>query len=432
VSGRATPSKPVPARAWALGAVAAVAASAAVAWSSPLGIDYAGPDCAPEVCDDAAPSIEALAEGDLDGFFASQPPMGSFSLVLRTPPALIANALGGGGDLAAYRLGVFVCVLAAGLLAVLLAATMARRGRPWTAWALVPAACVVSPLTYQAAWYGHPEEVLGAALVVAAVLAAGSGRWLLAGLAIGCAVATKQWAALAVLPVLIAAPPGTRMRLAAAGTVALAALTVPLAAGDPGRFRAAQENVSVAAEYTNTITATNIWWPVASESSGRGLDHDGESAILTQYSLDPGFGRLARFIVIGLALALTLLYARRRAGASPEEVLQLVALLFLLRCMLDPLTFSYHHTPFLVALVSYEALRRRLPVLSAFAIGALLLMDEVVAPSGDPALINAAYLAWTLPLAATLAVSILAPARLRADGRRLGLDLEPPAARAVG
>jgi len=97
-------------------------------------------------------------------------------------------------------------------------------------------------------------------------------------------------------------------------------------------------------------------------------------------------------------------------------VLQLVALLFLLRCMLDPLTFSYHHTPFLVALISFEALRRRVPVLSAYSIGALLLMNELVVPSGEPGLINAFYLGWTIPLAAVMALSLYGRTAARSLG----------------
>ena len=119
------------------------------------------------------------------------------------------------------------------------------------------------------------------------------------------------------------------------------------------------------------------------------------------------FNRLT--IKSGEAVAAAQELARRRG--NPDDLLQLVALLFLLRCMLDPLTFSYHHTPFLVALIAFEALRRRVPVLSAFTIGALLLMNEVVVPSGDARLINAVYLAWTIPLAGAMALSLFAPER---------------------
>jgi hypothetical protein len=404
----------VPARrTLALGIALAVLAAALVALWSPSGMDYLAPSCVNSVCDDAGPSIDALSHGDLREFFAEQPPMGSFSLLLRTPPAVVSN-LADGNDLVVYRSGVFICVLAAGLLAVFLAMSMIRRGRPWTIWALVAAAIVVNPLTYQAAYWGHPEEVLAAALTVGALIASGRRRWLLGGLMLGAALATKQWAALAVVPALIAAPAGTRVRLALTASALAAALTVPMLAADPDRFQAAQEMVSSASSYTNTVTATNLWWPFASKSTDEGIDGFGETTTITQYSLPDDVGRVLHLGVIAVALALSLLYARRRGRGNPDDVLQLVALLFLLRCVLDPLTFSYHHVPFLIALISFEALRRPVPVLSAVAIGALLLMNEVVVPLGEPVLINAFYLAWTIPLAGAMALSLFAPRRYEA------------------
>jgi hypothetical protein len=354
----------------------AVVASALVAHASQSGLDYLAPSCVSSVCDDAGPSIEALSDGDLHGFFANQPPMGSFSLLLRTPPAVVANALGG-DDLSVYRSGVFICVLAA-------------------------------------------------VLAVGAVIAAGRRHWVVAGLMLGAAVATKQWAFLAAIPMLIAAPAGTRVRAALTCAALAAALTLPMLAADPGRFHAAQSNVSTESSYTNTVTASNLWWAFASESYGEGIDIYGHAKQIAQFSLPNDVGRSLHMGVIGVALVLSLLYARRRAGRAgwvPDDVLQLLALLFLLRCMLDPLTFSYHHTPFLVALISFEALRRRVPVLSAYTIVALLLMNEVVVPSGDAGLINAFYLGWTIPLAAYMGVSLYAPERLESRLVRLGSPL---------
>ncbi len=412
----------IPMRTWAIGVVLAVAASALVALWSPSGMDYLAPSCVNAVCDDAGPSIEALSHGDLKGFFAEQPPMGSFSLLVRTPPAIVANVTAG-NDLAVYRSGVFICVLAAGLLGVFLAMSMLRRGRPWTIWALLGAACVVNPLTYQAAYWGHPEEVLGAVLAVGAVIAAGRRHWLLGGLMMAAALATKQWAALAVVPALIAAPAGTRMRFALTCAALAAALTLPMLAADPGRFKVAQENVSSASDYTNTVTATNVWWLFAAESTGEGIDPDGTFRILKQYSLPNGTGRILHLGVIGAALVLCFLYARRRGRGNPDDLLELVALLFLLRGVLDPLTFSYHHAPFLIALIAFEGLRRQVPVLSALSIAALLLMNEVVVPTGEPRLINAFYLAWTVPLAGAMILSLFEPERYEALRRRLGSGL---------
>jgi hypothetical protein len=410
-----------------VGIALAVIASALIALSSPSGVDYLGPPCWDQVCDDAGPSIEALSHGDVNTFFDQQPIMGSASLLLRTPPTMLANAVGG-DDLLVYRIGVFACLLAAGLLAVFLAMTMIRRGRPWMIWALLAGACLINPLTYQAAFYGHPEEALAAALAVGAVIAAGRGKWLIGGLMLGAAVATKQWALLAVLPALIAAPTGTRVRVVLTSAALAAALILPMVAGNPDRFWAAQERVSVTDAYTNTVTATNVWWPFASASTGEGIDIDGTSKELTQYSLPGSAGRVMHLAVIIAALLVCLLYARRRGRGNPEDLLELVALLFLARCMLDPVAVSDHHLPFLIALISYESLRRRVPVMSAYAIAAVLLMNEVVAPSGNPRLINAIYLAWTIPLVGAMALSLFAPQRYEALGRRLTARLRPVSA----
>ena len=68
--------------------------------------------------------------------------------------------------------------------------------------------CVANPLTLRALEIGHPEELLGAVLCVAAVLLAARDRPLWAGLLLGLAIANKQWALLAVGPVLLALPDG--------------------------------------------------------------------------------------------------------------------------------------------------------------------------------------------------------------------------------
>ncbi len=405
-------------RFWVGTVFAAVAVSALVVFASGLGIDYLSPSCVTQLCDDPGASIQALARLDFSTFFAQQPPMGSFSLLLRAPFAGVADLLGG-NDLLAYRLGAFACVLTAGLLAVHLAQAMARRGSPWMLCVLVPGAVVINPLTYQALRYGHPEEILGAALCVAAVLAAGRRRLLGAGLVLGAALATKQWALLAVVPVLVAAPTGGRVRVALVAVGMAAVLTLPMLVGNPQRFDAAQQRVSVSDQFEHTVTATNLWWPISSASAGEGTSVSGRQARLVQYSLPASVGRLTHPIVAIIAIGVTLLYFRRRRSDGPEEALQLLALVFLLRCVLDPLTFSYHHEPFLVALLAYEGLRRRVPLLSAFAIVSILVMDRLVAPTGEPGFINAFYLTWTLLLTGALASCVFAPEQAQRIAGRL-------------
>jgi hypothetical protein len=179
---------------------------------------------------------------------------------------------------------------------------------------------------------------------------------------------------------------------------------------DPSRFWLAQKSVGIATTFTNTVTASNVWFVFARGSTGPTETPDGVR-VVTQYSLSDALGHVTHPLVVLMAIAAIAVYAVRRRGADPEEALQLLALVFLVRCVFDPLTYSYHHAPFLVALLAYEGLRRRVPVMSGFAVAALLAMTYVVAPMRDAALLNVFYLAWSLPLLAALAVATLAPER---------------------
>jgi hypothetical protein len=157
-----------------------------------------------------------------------------------------------------------------------------------------------------------------------------------------------------------------------------------------------------------------VWFQFADGSSQQGV---------TQYSLPGWLGALTTPLVIVVAFALSLAYVRRRGGVQPEEALGLLALILLLRCLLDPLAYSYHHVPFLMALVAGEALCRRVPVLSVLTAAALVLTTNVVAPMHDASLVNAFYLAWAVPLAVVLGLLVLAPERAALLARRLRGDL---------
>ena len=383
---------------------------------APMGYDYLAASCEPRVCDDAGRSVEALAQGDVDEFFAKQPPMGGVSLVLRAPFVAAADAAGG-GTIDLYRAGVFACLLGLMALALHVGFTMARRGREWKVAAIVPLGILAGPATYAALEHGHPEELLAGALMVGAVLAAARDRAVAAGLLLGVAVATKQWAALAALPVLIAAPRG-RLWIAGSSVGAFVLLTLPMMLGDWTRFWAAQRQLTTDLEFEGTVTASNLWFRFADGSTISQMTDEGVETG-TVYSLDATLGALTHPLTALIAIGAAAVYWVRRRGVHPEEVLQLVALIFLVRCVLDPFTFSYRHAPFVIALVAYEALRRRVPVMSGVAIAALLLMTHVIAPMKNPDLTNAFYLAWTLPLLAALVLGVFFPAKLDAIAARL-------------
>jgi hypothetical protein len=156
---------------------------------------------------EAGPAIDSLIHGRLGDFLAERPLMGPLSLVLRAPFAALSLITGGGGKIdqydAAYRLGVFPCALFGGALGLTLFAIAERLGRgPLVKYgALV--LCAINPLTVKALTYGHPEEIVGGALLVGAMLAAIYQRAVTASILLAAAIATKQWAILGAPAVLM-------------------------------------------------------------------------------------------------------------------------------------------------------------------------------------------------------------------------------------
>jgi hypothetical protein len=157
------------------------AACAAVAAASVL-LAYAN-GATGDYPSDAGPAIRALLEGHVGHALATQPVMGSVSVLIRLPFAALAS-LTGGGELAVYRLGCIPCLLALGFAGLELARAMSRGGAGRGACTAAAAICLVNPLTWEALRLGHPEELLGAAFVVVAALYAAEGRSFTAGIAL--------------------------------------------------------------------------------------------------------------------------------------------------------------------------------------------------------------------------------------------------------
>jgi glycosyl transferase family 87 len=357
---------------------------------------------------DAGPAIRALIDGDLAAFFANQPVMGSFSLLLRAPFALLSK-LADGGELLVYRLGAFPCLVAAGLLGLLLARLVRRRGGSHLLCTLVAGACLVNPATFDALQFGHPEELLGAALCVSAVFVANRGRTFSAALLLGLALATKQWALIAV-PVVVIAATGNRARLLLVTGLTAALFTVPMAVGNPGRFF---EFKQAAGNTPSIVGPSNVWWPLVPVEERVIFAGTAAEKTVTVHTAPAWLQELTHPLIVLLPIPLSLLFWRRRHDPRAEDVLALLALLallFLLRSMLDPVNNAYYHAPFLLSLLAFEAVGcRGLPVLGAVAFLGVWGSFHGAVPTLDHGLINAFYLAWTLPLALWLAIRVYAP-----------------------
>src|SRR5262245_30224834 len=114
---------------------------------------------------EAAPSLEAIARGDIGGF-ASGMTTYAGSLTLRAPFAALAGALSG-DRLDIYRAGVFACLLA--VVALVLVLDRAASDRPPAARLATAAGLLGLPVVIDALSFGHPEEVLAASLAILAV-----------------------------------------------------------------------------------------------------------------------------------------------------------------------------------------------------------------------------------------------------------------------
>jgi Glycosyltransferase family 87 len=348
---------------------------------------------------EAEPALQALLRGDVSGFLELAPAYGG-SLILRSPFALLPGAWGG-GDLALFRSMAAPCLIAAVLLAVWLwARALAlghRRATAWIALALVAA----NPITLRALEIGHPEELLGAVLCVAAALAAARDRTLLAGLLLGLAVANKPWALLAVVPIVAIAGKGWPKLLGVSAlTAALIALPLVLGGG------AVEEAASVARNTSVIFQPWQVWW-FFGESGHVIVGTFGEKP--AGYRLSPEWLRgIAHPLVVLIPVAVSLaLLPRLRRGAWHDALLML-AFAMLLRCIVDPWNVSYYSLPFLLALIAWELHAERRPPAISLAATLLSWLTLVSFPNSlHPDVQALAYLAWTIPLALYMGTRLL-------------------------
>jgi hypothetical protein len=367
-------------------AAALFVASAAIAATVPRFEDYAV---------ELLPSVRALLGGDV-GAFLSQAPVYGGSVAARAPALVVAHLLGA-GDLGVYRAGVLVCALGVAALAWYLDGVLARAGRSHGARLAFAATCLGAPVLLGAYTAGHPEDPLAGALSVAAILLAARARPGWAGLALGAAIATKPWAVI-VAPLALAAA-GPRPRLVAGAAAGAGLLLAPFLVADLGH---AATTAGGASGSGWIFHPWQVWWPLRTE-------HPLPGGFVT-YTGPDWVARLAHPIVVAASLPPAAAWAlcRRRAPVAAHNALGVLALVLLLRCLLDPWNGPYYAVPFVLALAAWEAVRGRgLPVL-AIAAAVLTWLTTVRVPQlvgWD--LQAAAYLAWSVPLAGVLAARLL-------------------------
>jgi hypothetical protein len=390
----------------ALCAFLAAASTATMAWLGLYGFAWSDYD------NEARPAFDALTHGHVLEFLRLAPAYGG-SLVERAPFALLPG-LWGGGQLAVYRMVALPCLLAAAVLAVWLCAQMRSRTDSSTlARAVALGVCVANPLTLRALELGHPEELLGGALCIAAVLLAARERPLWAGLALGLAIANKEWALLAVGPVLLALPSRRALCMLSAGAVT-AIILAPLAIVGSSGFVASTRGA--AAPPSSIFQPWQAFWFFGHHGAAV---HGLFGEVKPGYRTAPAWSAIVSHpLIVAVSLPLTAL-AWRRGRSGQSDALLLLALLLLLRCVLDTWDTVYYPIPFVLALLAWESLREgRRPALLALSSTVLAWVSFQWLPSHVSADAQAVFfLAWSLPLAGALGLWLYAPELLSRRSR---------------
>jgi hypothetical protein len=374
---------------------------------------------------EARSALDALLGGHFTRFVDLAPAYGG-SLLIRSPFAAVPK-LWGGGELSVFRAAAVPCLAAAGALGVWLAGRVRRRGASAWAAALLVLLCVANPITFATLQVGHPEELLGAVLCVAAVLVGFSGRPVWAGALLGLAIGNKAWAVVAIGPLMLALSDRRPRALVACAAVAGVVLA-PFALLGSSSLTAH----TAGAAHTGTLfNPWQWWWFVGSH----GHPVVGSSGVIRPgYRTPPGWiGAVAHPLIIAISAPLTLacfwLRARRQRPLSSQEPLLLLMLLLLLRAALDPWNNDYYLLPFLIALVAWEGLYcDRLPVLALLASLAAWFSIQATAGSAfqfSPDAQAAMFLLFSVPAAVTISVALFGPTVPRAVRRRRQLGIVP-------
>lgn len=375
--------------------LAALAASVHVALSAGGLGDYPG---------DGGPALSALLHGDLRAFSTSEPAMGVFSLLLRLPFAALAY-LGSPTELSIYRWGAVPCVASLALLGVWLAEIAGSRGTRLPGQIGIIALAVFNPFVQSALALGHPEELLTASLAIAAVVAAAQQRAILTVALLGLALASKQWAVIVVLPVLVALE-RHRLRTLASSAAIAATITLLAVVGSPGAFL--DNQLALIHEHFLEPSAESWLYPLAPRTTLQlpgGLVHRGPhlSAMLVG---------LLHPLIIAVAVAIAAYLARRaHPRLSLDHLFAAVALMFLLRCTMDTETMPYYHAPIFATLLAWDAMSGSgLPLrgLAGVAV-AYALFDRLTPSVIGPDAASWLYTLVTLVVAFTFSLSLRRP-----------------------
>jgi hypothetical protein len=237
------------------------------------------------------------------------------------------------------------------LLGFWLAGVARSRGTGLVGQVAIVALAVFNPMVHWALAYGHPEELLTTSLVVGSIVFAVQRRVIVATVLLGLAIASKQWAVIAMFPV-VALCSGRRLRVALGAGVIVTIASLPALLGSPSSFL---HNQFALVHEHFVAPAWDSWLFLVSPRVhlrvAGGLTYTGPHLSSTVVGL-------LHPLIIAVAIAIGFYVARRgRAHMTLGAWFGAVGLAFLLRCTLDTETMPYYVAPLFMTLLAWDALQ---------------------------------------------------------------------------
>jgi len=226
-------------------------------------------------------------------------------------------------------------ILLAGVVALLRASGRGHTG--WEAFGVVFVALV--PIVWMPLLDEyHPQDLAALGLLLAGTACALRRQWVWAGVLVGLAITSQQFALLFLAPLIVVAPGKQRWRLLVSSAVAVALVSLPFVVATPGR---AIHAVLIGTGNSMTFGGTILW-----ESGLRGATLASFSRILP--------------ILVSVAIAW---WAYRRLGSNVREPVALVSLLatsLSLRLVFEEGLFGYKFMALAVMLIILAIVRGRI------------------------------------------------------------------------
>lgn len=240
-------------------------------------------------------------------------------------------------------------VLMVGVVAVLRASRRGKTG--WEPLTLIFIACT-PPVFMCLQYLFHPQDLLAMGLILSGVASAIRGRWVLAGVLMGLALTSQQFALLVLVALLIIAPRLDRVKMAVAMVVTWGLIVFPLMLVTSGRaLRVALVGSGLAGSQYKSIAFE--------------LHLTGSTAIEVW--------RLVPIFITG-GVAYWTLRRLGRSALEPVPLMALVATSLSMRLVFDEGLYGYYFMAVAVSLIILDVLRRnfRIELIGWFALIVLI------------------------------------------------------------